>query len=351
MALDSNNPAIYKQLYRAAKAKLKLRIKITVVQRPTLMAPVRKIMDEQQVGPEPLSLPTPPKTSPASRHSYLDTVLSTPREQDDQARQPESFTMPAVSAPAPERPVAVMSLDNATNATLATPAKTSPSKTAKTDTVAKVSPSKGGSLRCGQDYLSGAFCIDCNKCGRSIPDEHYHCGICDDGDFDLCSSCIVADVSCDGEGHWLIKRRIQNGLLVSSVTETIAPKKWQDNKALESEKENTHTAQYAPRTCNSCINGEETGMMFGWQLLLTRLQRFLAKSLSLARIALTTICAWRASLLATMDITLHMGSYQCLPIPPRSARVFSHCVNRGVVPRMQRSAMVVTRRVNHLPCR
>lgn len=27
--LDSNKPAVYKQLYRAAKAKLKLRIKVT----------------------------------------------------------------------------------------------------------------------------------------------------------------------------------------------------------------------------------------------------------------------------------------------------------------------------------
>jgi len=29
IVLDSNKPAVYKQLYRAAKAKLKLRIKVT----------------------------------------------------------------------------------------------------------------------------------------------------------------------------------------------------------------------------------------------------------------------------------------------------------------------------------
>jgi next to BRCA1 gene 1 protein len=250
VALDSNNPAIYKQLYRAAKAKLKLRIKATVTQCPALAQAVPNIMDEQQPRAEPLRLPTPPKASPASRHSYLDTVLSTPRDQEKQPRQSDFASVPAVSAFVPGRPAPGMSFDNATSETLVTPAKLGQAKAAKKDTAAKTA-----NLRHGQDLLSGAFCIDCNNCGKSIPDEHYHCGICDDGDFDLCSSCIAADVTCDGEGHWLIKRRIQNGLLVSSVTETIPPKKRQEEKSIENDKENTTNPQHAPRTCNSCING------------------------------------------------------------------------------------------------
>ncbi len=257
MALDSDNPAIYKQLYRAAKAKLKLRIKATVGQRPILVEPVPNIMDEQQARSEPLRLPAPPKSSPASRHSYLDTVLSPPREQADQTRRPESSTISAVSAFVPESPAGVMPLDSATNDTLVTPTMVEQAKPAKRDTTSTVILHRNGEHRHEPDLLSGAFCIDCNNCGKSIPDEHYHCGVCDDGDFDLCSSCIAADVTCDGEGHWLIKRRIQNGVLVSSVTERIAPKKWQEGKALEYEKENTDTTQYAPRTCNSCINGRD----------------------------------------------------------------------------------------------
>jgi next to BRCA1 gene 1 protein len=213
-------------------------------------------MDEQQqLRPETLGLPTPPKASPALRHSYLDTVLSTPREPEGESRQSESSTTPLVSAFIPERP-AVMSLDNATNDTLIPPAKLEQQKAAKRDTAPKIPLHRSRDHRIGQDVLGGAFCIDCNNCGKSIPDEHYHCGICDDGDFDLCSSCVAADVGCDGEGHWLIKRRIQNGLLVSSVTETIAPKKWQEETALDSEKETTSTTLYAPRTCNSCISGK-----------------------------------------------------------------------------------------------
>ena len=253
MALDSNNPAIYKQLYRAAKAKLKLRIKATVAQ---VLEPVPNIMDEQQPGSEPLHLPTSSKGTLPSRHSYLETVLSTPREQEDLSPRPESSKILAVSAFVPERPAPLMSVDKATNDTLVTPTKLEQEKAKPKDTPSKVTLFKDGDARRGPDLLTVTYYIECSNCGRAIGDEHYHCGICNDGDFDLCSLCIAADVTCDGEGHWLIKRRIQSGRLVSSVTETIAPKKWQEDKAPENEKENTKATQCAPRTCNSCINGK-----------------------------------------------------------------------------------------------
>jgi next to BRCA1 gene 1 protein len=251
VTLDSNKPAIYKQLYRAAKAKLKLRIKATVIQPPTSAEAVPNIMDEQQQAhAEPLRLPTPPQSSPAPRPTYLDTVLSiTPA-----SRQFGSYTVPAVSAFGTQAPAAIMSMVNATNDTLVTPPKIESEKALNTDTSSKVNPIKNTERR--QDLFGGAFCIDCNHCGKSIPDEHYHCGTCDDGDFDLCLSCIEADVTCDEEGHWLIKRRIHNGLLVSSVTETIAPKKW-EKEPVKTEEKTAAAPQYAPRTCNSCINGKD----------------------------------------------------------------------------------------------
>lgn len=262
IALDSNNPAIYKQLYRAAKAKLKLRIKATVSSRKTQVATVPNIMDEEQQQPEPLRLPTPPKSSPTFRHSYLDTVLSTPREEqeeeeeDHQARQPEGFATSAMPGCFRERLAPVMSLGDVTKDKSLSPVKFDE---VKKDHVAKLTTTAMDQLR-SHDLLGNAFCIDCNNCGKSIPDEHYHCGVCDDGDFDLCSSCIAADVTCRADGHWLIKRRIQGGIVVSSVTETIAPKKWQEKPTVGKEEEKTNTALYAVRTCNSCMNeipGEE----------------------------------------------------------------------------------------------
>lgn len=255
MTLDSQNPAIYKQLYRAAKAKLKLRIKATVAPRQTPSVPIiPNIMDEQQPGQEPLQLPTPSTASPA-RHSYLETVLSNPREPDAQPLPAETFIVTPVSELLPECSAAPMPREHATADNLSMPAPLEPVDTGDLDTVPQVTSAKSGHSRHCQDFSCSAFCIDCNNCGKSIPNEHYHCGICDQGDFDLCSSCIAADVGCDGEGHWLIKRRIQNGLLVNSVTERIAPKKWQAGSPKEA-KCNMSATRYAPRTCNSCINGK-----------------------------------------------------------------------------------------------
>lgn len=71
---------------------------------------------------------------------------------------------------------------------------------------------------------NGMFCIDCNHCGRSIANAHYHCSICENGDYDLCLQCVGAGASCRGEGHWLIKRTVKDGVVTNSTTETIAPR-------------------------------------------------------------------------------------------------------------------------------
>lgn len=77
---------------------------------------------------------------------------------------------------------------------------------------------------------NGMFCIDCNHCGRSIANAHYHCSICENGDYDLCLQCVGAGASCRGEDHWLIKRTVKDGVVTNSTTETIAPR---DQSALE----------------------------------------------------------------------------------------------------------------------
>ena len=99
------------------------------------------------------------------------------------------------------------------------------------------------------------FSVYCNNCEAAIPDEHYHCSTCDDGDFDLCQSCVENGNTCKDDGHWLIKRFVKNGKVINSTTETISPKP----KPATSESKTTLVATEeltaATRTCNSCIQG------------------------------------------------------------------------------------------------
>ncbi|KAH0536068.1 hypothetical protein FGG08_007034 [Glutinoglossum americanum] len=66
--------------------------------------------------------------------------------------------------------------------------------------------------------------IYCDNCDGRIPspDPHYHCNICDDDDFDLCQECIDKGTLCRGDGHRLIRRRIENGVCIDMTTEVIA---------------------------------------------------------------------------------------------------------------------------------
>ena len=130
--------------------------------------------------------------------------------------------------------------------------------------------------------FSGAFCIDCNNCGKTIPNEHYHCNICDQGDYDLCLKCIDEGVLCPGEDHWLIKRTINNGVVTNSTTETIAPRK-QSEPEPETHDEATPETEPVPvpvpepeaeekqpkiavRTCNACFEGMFNQQMSGTML-------------------------------------------------------------------------------------
>lgn len=118
---------------------------------------------------------------------------------------------------------------------------------------------------------AGAFCIDCNNCGRSVANEHYHCSICENGDYDLCLQCVGSGVTCRSDSHWLIKRFVQDGIVTNGTTETIAPRKPQAEEA-KGEKptksltqpfsdiqEPTSTAPLASkaedRICNACLKG------------------------------------------------------------------------------------------------
>lgn len=124
--------------------------------------------------------------------------------------------------------------------------------------------------------------VYCNECDGVMNNAHFHCSVCDGGDFDLCESCVGEGKLCPGEGHWLIKRFISDGKVVNSTTERIAPKP----KKAVAVKEETPSSNDKPvpslmpgafaaadikcmedallsgkfsfptRTCNSCVVGE-----------------------------------------------------------------------------------------------
>lgn len=115
--------------------------------------------------------------------------------------------------------------------------------------------------------------VYCNECDKAMSDAHYHCSICDGGDYDLCEECVASGKLCLGEGHWLIKRFVKDGRVVSSTTERISPRSARPSKPIkiedlmhkpEEKKEmpgsfadDTKTLAEQPRiptrTCNSCV--------------------------------------------------------------------------------------------------
>lgn len=107
------------------------------------------------------------------------------------------------------------------------------------------------------------YSVYCNNCNDSIPDAHYHCSTCDDGDFDLCQPCVSRGVVCGSDDHWLIKRSIKDGKVVNSTTETLAPRRSfsASKTTLIAPPEPKITT--ATRTCNNCIAGTFMNYL-GW---------------------------------------------------------------------------------------
>ncbi|KAL9112289.1 MAG: hypothetical protein Q9227_003407 [Pyrenula ochraceoflavens] len=240
VTLDSSNPAIYKSLYRAAKAKFKLRIKATIIE-PS--KPTAQDGDKQSTSNEQ------PKNSEApadTRRNYLETVLG------PNADQPDKENLSVKSNASTLTPETFITGPRVKIASLPVP-RGPPVHTLSRPTLPNF-----------HDFPTANYYIDCNNCGNGIKNEHYHCSICDNGDYDLCLECVENDIVCEGEGHWLIKRCLKDGKLINSTTERIAPKKEEtDNKAIEQEelKSSPPACEHSDRTCNGCIGEFGTDML------------------------------------------------------------------------------------------
>jgi hypothetical protein len=208
--------------------------------------------------------------------------------------------------------------------------------------------------------FAASFAIDCNNCGNAIANEHYHCSICDSGDFDLCQACVDSGITCDGEDHWLIKRFQLGGSIIPSITETIAPKvkKVEEPSAeivKEEKPEVLKASKYqGDRTCNSCINGE----LFPELHINHRANCFknsLVRTSCPATTAQISIFASTALQRISMDITLPTPS---APSRRRSLRAPFTCKPNSMLVEVlftRRCAMAVTRLVgfysySKVPC-
>lgn len=271
VVLDRANTSVYKQLYRAAKAKQKLKLRITT-----------KKPAEQQIGPRPASVEdevnddAPAPAAPTDSEREADNVVA---ETSHSTALPEqTSTEPASEAPAPAaeelRSLKEMleesaRLDRSRVQDMPDRSTQMPASSAALPSPPNSPPIVMGPIMpAGCPALRGNYAVCCNSCDRTIPDAHYHCSTCDDGDFDLCEECVDRGVTCKGRNHWLIKRFVKNGTIINSTTERLAPKPKQKAQSAEAPAPAPAPAPPVPeriipvfadvlyssmRTCNCCV--------------------------------------------------------------------------------------------------
>ncbi|KAG0651986.1 ZZ-type zinc finger-containing [Hyphodiscus hymeniophilus] len=292
--LDPNNASVYKQLYRAAKAKLKLRLKVTIKDKEPVTPKPATVEDEEPSSGSPIAEQQSTSTGPASI-AATETLVTATYPQQPSLISTSSITEP--QQPSWVSPGSVAEIQRGFEELLinqprwgqsqASVVPSSCCSTSKRDIPSKPQeapkmsntniPITRGCAARDRWFaeLAGVyddrqnairnrtgipvpspiniFSVYCNNCEAAIPDEHYHCSTCDDGDFDLCQGCVENGVTCKDDDHWMIKRFVKNGKVINSTTETLSPKL----KPAASESKTTLVAPEeetgATRTCNSCI--------------------------------------------------------------------------------------------------
>ncbi|KAK5987535.1 ZZ-type zinc finger-containing protein P35G2.11c [Cladobotryum mycophilum] len=234
--LDSENTPVYKQLYRAARAKSKLKLQVSLINEPdkTIPKPVT-VEDEPEVA---LVAEQETIIETTSQEDVSETVTeSTYAPPVPEKEVIETFPQPTelpVRGPPPPPPAEVAEVLDSLSEILAKEETKVAEPTAAVHSScfeplgkewAPSSPSVGSIPPFNtRSAVCPSFAVCCNNCNRNVSDAHYHCSTCDDGDYDLCEPCVVQGVVCKSDDHWLIKRTMVEGQLVNSSTETIAPK-------------------------------------------------------------------------------------------------------------------------------
>jgi len=260
VTLDSDKPQVYKTLFRAAKAKLKLRLRATI--------------------PTPENEPLPP--APAEQHAPISYPSSLHRMTAD------TLAPPVVAQVAPVAPVApviahspvppptydfkmieaefnqkihklkklnAMSPRTSTVVDAEGEAPVPQSFTARQSFFSNLAQNADLAFRPKENPPQCSWVVFCNNCNQPMEDAHFHCSICDHGDYDLCPSCVDSGVHCPGAGHWMVKRFVKNGSVVNSTTERVGPKtKPEIEQPIPGAFVKPAAVEEEPtRTCNCCV--------------------------------------------------------------------------------------------------
>jgi next-to-BRCA1 protein 1 len=282
VTLDPANTHVYKTLFRAAKAKLKLRLRATVSPDPngSILPPLNPLGMQKMAFAS--NFPEFVRFGSETTLTGVSGVNTTPQSQPSL----ETLAPPTQSSTAPIIPPVVSHDQWASAYNNAAQAPQRSSTRLNRDSffaeLANISRQRELTLRMKepQPVVQPAaapapappvcsWSVFCNACDKPMANEHYHCNVCDDGDYDLCETCVAAGIHCPGESHWLIKRFVKNGQVINSTTEKLVPKTkavpqpsqpempgaFMDEKKLDDEAEDEPS-----RTCNSCVKGKQSNL-------------------------------------------------------------------------------------------
>lgn len=324
ITLDSDNPAVYKQLYRAAKAKGKLRLRVTIKDKPgqspemaeTPMLAAHHLPSRTYVQPYVTDAGT--EQGPSSRISMAEdfktlsaapsTITLTPftkpnvevKKEKQMTEQPPPYFWPvshnepfsdttkakfeqkesgggcpflekkARKGKSDEAPVPGF-FDFNDEQFISPPRRGCPMTANHPDSsvpdhsrlahLAEIQKRHMAARSSNKMTLPSSFVIQCNRCDEAIPSSHWHCSVCDGGDYDLCLKCVDKGLLCENDQHWLVKRSFKDDKIISSTTETIKPRK---PSAVEPKvipgafttESKTEPPSSPERTCNACVQGD-----------------------------------------------------------------------------------------------
>ncbi|KAH6655733.1 hypothetical protein BKA67DRAFT_516366 [Truncatella angustata] len=210
VVLDSANPSIYKQLFRAAKAKQKLKLRVSVVVPPQL---------EDVARPKPVTVEDELETNDAAEAEPVVTEALVEQSASLDKSLPVDSRQYQFSQTASALPSDILCRY------LSSMASAEPKESEEQAQVPTTTSEQPVIPECPAlaSRLRRPFTVCCNSCDRAVPDAHFHCSACDDGDFDLCQDCVNQGISCYNDQHWLIKRTIADGQITYSTTH-VAPK-------------------------------------------------------------------------------------------------------------------------------
>jgi len=249
--LESNNPQVFKTLIRAAKAKSKLRLKATVTPDLTEEKPEEAAsLEDTPTMPAEKAVEPVIVRSPDNQTSSRDSTALDGRSIGSGIFQFREARASQQTLVEPEAPV---------------PQPFTADRSDFFDTLASAGVARELAFRSREPAVTpvapaqGQWSVYCNHCDAAMYDAHYHCSICDGGDYDLCELCISSGTLCPGEGHWLIKRCIEDGKVVTSTTERICRKAEKEVKKeipgafAEETKTLAEEPRIPTRTCNNCV--------------------------------------------------------------------------------------------------